>query len=130
MPQHPNAALHRRGHEAFSRGDMDTLTELIADDTVWHMPGRSPLSGDLHGREAVFGFFAKLNELSGGTAKINDHDFLATDEHSVALFRVVATRGGKTLESRLCEVIHWRNSQIVEDWTSFDDQYGWDQFWS
>ncbi len=66
MAEHPNAVLHRRGHEAFARGDMETLTKLIAEDTVWHVSGRSPISGDLLGREAVFGFFAKLNELSGG----------------------------------------------------------------
>ena len=45
MSEHPNAARLRRGHEAFSSGDMDTLTELIAEDTVWHWPGKSPISG-------------------------------------------------------------------------------------
>ncbi|MFQ5873715.1 MAG: nuclear transport factor 2 family protein [Dehalococcoidia bacterium] len=131
MTEHPNATLHRRGHEAFSKGDMATLTELIAEDTVWHVAGKSQLSGDYQGREAVFGFFAKMNELTGGAVKIvEDHDFLGTDEHSVALFRVEATRGGRTLGARFIEVVHWRNGQIAENWMSSDDQYALDEFWS
>ncbi len=132
MSEHPNAALHRKAHEAFSTDDMDKLGEMIAEDTVWHSPGKSLISGEFRGREAVFGeFFAKMDELSGGTAKIVEHqDYLANDEHSVAFFRFAATRSGKTSEFRVCEDIRWRNGQIVEEWTYLDDQYGWDALWS
>ena len=68
MSEHPNAALHRKGHEAFSRGDTDTLTELIAEDTVWHTAGKSPIAGEHRGRAAVFAMFEKLAELSEGNA--------------------------------------------------------------
>ncbi len=132
MAEHPNAELIRRAHEAFSKGDMDTLTAMIAEDTVWHFPGKSLISGDFQGRQAVFeGFFGKMNELSGGTIKmVEEHDLLGTDEHSVALFRVAATRGDRTFEYKLCEVTHWRNGQIAEDWFFTDDQYAHDDFWS
>jgi uncharacterized protein len=40
---HPNEDLIRRGYDAFSRGDMDTLVELYHPDIVWHAPGRSQL---------------------------------------------------------------------------------------
>ena len=36
----------------------------------------------------------------------------------------------RTKESRVCEVIRWRNDQIVEEWGYCYDQYGWDAFWS
>ena len=52
MPE--NAAIVRRGYEAFNRGDLKTLTELLGDNVSWHTPGRSPLAGDVVGREAVF----------------------------------------------------------------------------
>jgi ketosteroid isomerase-like protein len=32
-----NASLVRRGYAAFSTGDMATLSELFADDAVWHV---------------------------------------------------------------------------------------------
>jgi len=32
---HPNEDLVRRGYDAFSRGDMQTLRELFDPDIVW-----------------------------------------------------------------------------------------------
>ena len=133
MSEHPNAVLHRKGHEAFSKGDTATLTELIAEDTVWHAAGKNPLAGDRRGRGTVLEMFAKIGELTNGTLKLHDHDFLASDhnhQHTVALFRVTATRAGKTLDAKLCEVVHWKNGQIVEDWTHVYDQYAFDEFFA
>ena len=132
MAEHPNVALHKKAHEAFSTGDMELMTELMAEDTVWHSPGKSPIAGDFHGRDTVFAkFFGKMDELSGGTAKFVEHyDYLGSDEHSVALFQWAATRSSHTLICRVCEVIRWKNGQIAEDWAYYDDQYGWDEFWS
>ena len=133
MSEHPNAALHRKGHEAFSKGDMATLTKLIAEDTVWHAAGKGPLAGERRGRDTVFEMFAQIGKLSGGTFELHDHDFLASDHshgHTVALFRVTAARAGKTLDAKVCEVVHWKNGQIVEDWTFVYDQYAFDEFFS
>ncbi len=132
MSGQSSAALHRKAHEAFARRDMDMLTKMTTDDTVWHSPGKSLISGEFHGRDAVFeDFFAKMDELSGGTANITEqNDYLGTDEHSVALFRFSATRSGKTMEVNVCEEIRWHNGKIVEEWTYLDDQYGWDEMWS
>ena len=71
MVENSNVVLHRKGHEAFSRGDKDTLAEVIAEDTVWHNAGRSPLSGEYSGRDTVFGFLEQLGELTGGTLEID-----------------------------------------------------------
>ena len=131
MAEHPNAALLRKGHEAFSRGDTDTLSQLFAEGTVWHWPGRNPLSGTHRGRDAVLSLFAKMAEMTNGTLSIDeDHDFLGSDEHAVALFRLSATREGKTLRANLCEVTHWYNGKLTEEWVSVDDQYAFDEFWS
>ena len=110
--------------------DRETLNEIIAEDTLWHIAGKSPISGEYRGREAVFGFFDKIAELSGGTFKIEDHDVLGSDEHAVALLKMTATREGRTLNANFCEVVHWREGQIVEDWGSAYDQYTFDEFWS
>lgn len=132
MAEHPNVTLHKKAHQAFARADMDTLTQMITEDSVWHSPGKSQISGDFRGREAVFGgFFAKMNELSSGTAKFVAHyDYLGSDERSVGLFRFAATRNDRTFEVNVCEVIRWRSGQIVEEWGYYDDPYGWDEFWS
>ncbi len=71
-----------------------------------------------------------MAELSGGTIRIKDHDFLGSDEHTIALFQITASREGKTLEANYCEIVHWRDGQVAEDWCVAFDQYAFDEFWS
>jgi ketosteroid isomerase-like protein len=68
---HPNEDLVRRGFAAFGTGDIAALRELLADDTVWHVGGRSPLTGDYKGKDEVLGFFAQLAERAGGTFRVD-----------------------------------------------------------
>ena len=130
MAEHPNAGLIRRGYEAFGKGDMATLTELFAEDAVWHMPGSGPVSGVHRGRDAVFAGFAKFFELSGGTLKIDIHDVLANDEHVVALVNVSGEREGKTLNDHGAQVFHVLGGKVTESWFHPGDPYAGDEFWS
>lgn len=130
MGEHANVALLRKGYEAYTTGDLNVLNELFADDIVWHVAGRSAISGDYKGRDQVFGFFGKLMELSDGTAKIEVHDILADDEHAVAIVTGTATRNGTTFTGNDVHVFHVRGGQVVEFWDSPLDQYAADEFWS
>jgi hypothetical protein len=130
MNENPNVALHRRGHEAFARGDMDTLAELIAENTVWHHAGRSPISGDYEGRDAVFAFFGRLSELTEGTLELEDQFFMGDGDRTVALFRLEGSRGGEQLAADFCEVVRWENGQVAENWGFAFDQHAYDEFWS
>ncbi len=98
VTEHSNVELTRRGYEAFAKGDLATLTELLADDVVWHVQGVGPLNGNYHGRDEVFGFFGRLAEETGGTFRLDVHDVLANDEHAVALCALSASRGNKSIE--------------------------------
>ncbi len=130
MADHPNAALLRKGYEAFASGDMATLTELFAEDVVWHVPGNSQISGEHRGRDAVFGVFAKVGQLTGGSFKIELHDVLANDEHAVSLTRGRASREGKQLEAVECTVYHIKGGKVTEFWSFPEDQRVTDEFWS
>src|SRR5205814_2780451 len=61
---HPNEELLRTGYDAFSKGDMDSIRGLFADDIVWHSPGRNPLAGDFRGVDEVLQTFGKVFELT------------------------------------------------------------------
>ncbi len=130
MPEHPNVGLFRKGYEAFAKGDMATLRELFSEDVVWHVSGNNPLSGDYRGQDAVFAFFARIAELSGGTFRIDLHDVVANDEHAVALARSTASRQGKQLDSRETHISHVRNGKITEFWGFPEDLRVPDEFWS
>jgi ketosteroid isomerase-like protein len=129
MAEHANVDLLRKGYAAYGTGDMAVLTELFADDLLWHVAGRSPVSGDYKGRDAVFGFFGKLMELSNGTAKIEVHDILANDDHAVAVVTGTATRGDVSFTGQDVHVFHLRDGKVVEFWDSPLDQYAADEFW-
>ena len=47
MAEHPDVALIRRGYDAFSTGDVATLSEIIAPDATQYQPGSNVLcTGD------------------------------------------------------------------------------------
>ena len=129
MSEHPNVELLRKGYAAYSTGDMDTITELFDENILWHVAGRSPISGDYKGRDAVFGFFGKLMELSNGTSAVEVHDILANDEHGVALVTGTATRNGQSFTGQDVHTFHMRGGKVVEFWDSPLDQYESDEFW-
>jgi ketosteroid isomerase-like protein len=130
MADHPNLELMRRGYAAYTSGDLETIDGLFADDIVWHVSGRSPISGDYTGKEQVFGFFGKLQELSGGTSKVEVHDLLADDDHGVAIVTQSASRDGRTYEGRVTHVLHLRDGKVTEFWDAYVDQYASDEFWA
>ena len=55
-----NAAVVRRGYEAFNAADINALNEMFDESAVWHAPGRSSLAGDYEGREATFSYLGRL----------------------------------------------------------------------
>jgi ketosteroid isomerase-like protein len=129
MAEHPNVEQTRRGYEAFAKGDMATLTELIADDVVWHELASGPLSGTYKGRDEVFTFFGRLAEETGGTFTLDVHDVLANDEHSVALCTLSASRAGKSTNTPVAHVSHIRNGKITEFWSTISDPQATIEFW-
>ena len=126
---HPNAELLRRGYDAFAEGDIATVLGLFADDIVWHVPGRSPLSGDYGGHEEVMGFFQRSMELSGGTLRVEADEILADGERVVVLTTVSAERNGHSWSSP--EVHVWRvvDGKAVEFREFQGDQQIEDEFW-
>ena len=127
---HPNEDLVRRGYAAFGTGDITTLGELFADDIVWHVGGRSSITGDYRGKAEVLGFFGQLAARTGGTFRSEIHDVLANDEHVVALVTLSAARDGKSLHDNGAQVFHVAGGKVTETWFHPDDQYAADEFWS
>jgi ketosteroid isomerase-like protein len=126
-----NAAIVRRGYEAFDRGDLTTLTELFGDDVSWHTPGRSPLAGDVVGRTAVFARLGRYVAETGGTFRA-DLKRVLTDEDGrvIGIHHTVADRDGKHLDVYCCLVCELENGRIVDCREHFYDLDAWDEFWS
>jgi ketosteroid isomerase-like protein len=128
--EHPNVALLSHLYEAFDKNDVATLSKLIADDAVWHVPGSTPISGEHRGQTAIFAFFQRLAEMSGGTFRAQLVDVMASDMHAVALATVSGTRGERTYDSSYLLLFRIEKDRIVEARLFNDDQDAFNAFWS
>ena len=127
---HPNEDLIRGGYAAFAKGDIPEVLSRLAEDIVWHVPGRSALAGDYRGHEEVMGFFGKLLELSGGTFALEVHDVLASDGHVVGLVKATAERNGRTRSFDSAHVWHVSGGKATEFWGISPTPYEDDEFWA
>jgi ketosteroid isomerase-like protein len=127
---HPNEELLRKAYEGFATGNMEPVTAAFDENIVWHSPGRSAISGDFEGRDAVMAFFGKVVELSGGTFVLSVHDVLANDEHGAGLIHATAKRGDASWEGNIVHVIHFTGGRVTEVWVHEQDQYTTDEFWA
>jgi ketosteroid isomerase-like protein len=94
-------SLVRRGYAAFNTGDIETLVTLMSHDVVQHVPGTSAVAGDYKGIESVLGYYAKLNEVTDGTARAHLIDVHGDGHgHVIAIHQIAATRNGVTRVSR------------------------------
>lgn len=130
MTAHPNVEVTRRGYEAFAKGDVAALRELMDDEVTWHVSDGGPLSGSYHGQSDVLGFLARLAQETGGTFRLDVHDILANDEHVVALGTLSASRGPKSIKTAVANVIHVRAGKITEFWTASTDPQAYIDFWN
>ncbi|GAA5024224.1 nuclear transport factor 2 family protein [Kitasatospora paranensis] len=100
MTEHPHIALVRKGYEAFSRGDMTTLSEILAKDVTHHVPGDHPLSGDYKGLNEVLEYYRKLATESAGSFRVELQNlFVDGRGHVMSVHRATAERGGKQLDA-------------------------------
>ncbi len=59
-----NIEVINRLATAYAVADVQAIDRLLADDVVFHIPGRHPLSGTYVGKTDVFGLLGKVVALS------------------------------------------------------------------
>ena len=124
-----NSARIERAYEAFSRGDVKTVFETLAPDIVWHVPGRSPLSGDHRGHAAVRAFFERFMQLSDGTFRLQVDNILAGGNQVVVLCTASARRGTRSWSSAEVHVWTVENGKATAFREYQGDQSEEDEFW-
>ncbi|HVE45850.1 MAG TPA: nuclear transport factor 2 family protein [Acidimicrobiales bacterium] len=130
MPEHPNVEIVRRGYDALNNGDTSALAALITENVVWHVPGRSLIAGDYHGRETTFVYFHRLHELTNGTYQAELHIAVGDDEHVISVDHSSARRNGRIYDENELVVFRFRDGRIVEAWQAFMCPYAHDAFFS
>ena len=114
---------------AIRQRDLEPAMDLIADDVVTHVPGRSPAAGNLNGRAAFIGYIQAVIAMAHGNVTTEILDAMTGQHHFALLVRErIATPDNTTLDIRRCNVYRVRCNQIVEIWIFEGDQYAVDAF--
>lgn len=131
MAEHPNAALVRRGYEAFSRGDMDALRGMMTADCAHHVPGNHQLSGDFKGVDTVLGYYGQLAAETKGTLRVElRHLFVDDRGHVISVHQVTAERAGKKLDMAGGIVFRIVGEKITDLDECVEDLTASDAFWA
>jgi uncharacterized protein len=125
-----NAAIVRRGFEAFNKGDADGLRELLASDCVHHMPGSNRFTGDHKGIDNMLAMYGEMGTMTDGTIRANLTDIYATDHSAVATYTLTAKRKGKKISDRYALSFQLVNGKAIDmDEAAVDGKVN-DAFWA
>jgi hypothetical protein len=117
MSVEENVQAAKEGYAAFGRGDVPAILELLADDIEWIEPGPPdvlPAAGTYRGKEEVGRFFATIGE-NLEMHKFEPHEFIAQDDHVVALVSTEATvkPTGRKVANHLAHVWTFRGGKLA-----------------
>ncbi|MFC8146084.1 nuclear transport factor 2 family protein [Streptomyces paradoxus] len=131
MAEHPHVALVRKGFEAFSRGDMDTLREMMAADATHHVPGDHPLSGDFKGVDSIIEMYERLGAETNGTMRADLIGICVDGRgHVVGMNHFTAERNGKTLDDTGCIIFRIVGDKVTDLDECVEDIDKNNEFWS
>jgi uncharacterized protein len=122
--------FHERQRAFYAGGEAEPLRELLTDDVVWHVPGRSPIAGDHTGVEAVMDYFERRRALARATFRVHVRDVLAGGDLVLQLAGGTAELGGKEVAWETVGIFRVRDGRIAEGRLVPFDQYLFDELWS
>jgi ketosteroid isomerase-like protein len=128
ITEHPNAAAVRRMYEAVNEKDMGALAALISPDVVFVMPGTSPLAGLYNGRDALFGFFGRMAEVTAGTYHAELRVLYASDDSVVAVHHGTGMRRAKELDANAALLFNVSDGVVTAITVHQQRQNDWDEF--
>jgi ketosteroid isomerase-like protein len=123
--EHPNVLLVREGFEALDRGDVQWMSDHLADDAIWHVGGKSKLSGEYQGKGAILEMFGRPMQL--GTPRADIHEVLGNDDHVIVIGKAALDDpAGGTIEWLYANVFHIEDGKVKEAWGLADETSAWD----
>lgn len=128
-------AVVRRFLGAFgpSGPDMDVVDDVFHDDITWHWSGHSDLAGTYSGKPEVYGFFEEVGRrlmADGVEHRLEPHDVVGGEEHTVAIWTRLGRRNGVDLNTGGVGVYHVRDGKIHDVWVIHEDQQAADAFFA
>ncbi len=123
MSERDTAAVMRRYLDALLAGDLPTITDSFAEDATWRVPGDLPVSGTVHGRDAIVGFLLQAGGLfAPGSQKFDLGVPLVEGAVAVLEWSVTGTgtATGLPYDNRYCGLFEIRAGRIQNVREYFD----------
>lgn len=131
MSDAENIAVGQSYVDALKNGEMGKVEPLLADDVIWHQPGKGHLSGLFRSKQNVFSHLGKFTELSSNTFRVDKvGTVMANGDLVSATLHFVAERPGRKLSMDGVDLMRIESGKIKEVWLFSDDQAAEDAFWS
>ena len=120
----------RKAYADFDAGNVEGVSQVIADDVIWHIAGTSRYAGTYRGKQAVFELFGRL--MQDGVVQQHDiHDILASEDHVAVLATVNATYNGRSAAVQVVDIHHENDAgQTTEFWRISNDTEKFDELLS
>ena len=118
MSQTDNIKVVQDAYDAFARGDVQSILDLLDTNIVWKgvygAGPHVPTSGERRGKAQVGEFFKQVAE-SVSFSRFEPKEFIATADKVVALGHYTgATPIGKTFDSDFAMVFRLRDGKVTE----------------
>ena len=116
MSEQDNIRIIKDAYDAFKKGDIPGLLNMLTDDVEWITPGPKdimPVAGHRRGRDGVAEFFSTLSSQEN-VEVFEPEEYIAQGDKVVAIIRyrgrVKAT--GRPAETPLVHVFDLRNGKV------------------
>jgi uncharacterized protein len=107
-----NVDIARSAYEAFGRGDLEALGEMLAEDGTWLTSDELPLGGETHGRDTILGNFAQIPNY-WSSFSVEPEEFIDGGEWVVVRGTQRAGNDSGSFESPFAHLIKIEGGKIV-----------------
>lgn len=119
----------REAYGRFFQGDPRALGEFLADDVVYHLPGRHLGGGTLRGWKEILKRTASAAQSCDDPPAMRLVNVVAGRDVLLSVERIAARRHGRVLDQQVCVVWRMADERCVEVWSMFADPRACDRFW-
>jgi ketosteroid isomerase-like protein len=121
--------FHVEQARAYADDGMSGVRQLLSDDVVWHVPGRSAIAGEHRGAGAVLEYLDLRRRMTDSSFRVTVHGVAMIGDRVVQLAGGRATREGRELTWETVGVFRVESGRIAECWLVPFDQVAFDEIW-
>jgi ketosteroid isomerase-like protein len=107
-----NVDAARSSYEAFGRGDLEALSEMLAEDSSWLTSDELPLGGETQGRDAILGNFTQIPNY-WSSFSVEPEEFIEAGDWVVVKGTQRAGGDGGSFEAPFAHLIKFADGKIV-----------------